>query len=235
MVSSVVWITAVNSLLVRVYGELEFFLGSIKLITIVGLMLLMCINTLGGTPTPRTVLVSLLATSRPAMNEYLESGSLGRFLAFWKDFVQATFSYGQITASEIVSNSSPAQSTSKNHKCHQSNPTSQESSSQNSSSCPVPSFDCRCLCTVDITVIFACGGVAGTVSSSSRGHRSGVVEVNQIGGKYICGADFFFHSHPAIICRLIPSDTTSAIVMASAGCRSSFTRRLEFCENAVKR
>jgi len=55
MVSSVVWITAVNSLLVRVYGELEFFLGSIKLITIVGLMLLMCINTLGGTPTPRTV------------------------------------------------------------------------------------------------------------------------------------------------------------------------------------
>ena len=62
MVSSVARITvvyviifAVNSLLVRVYGELEFFLDSIKLITIVGLMLLMCINTLGGTPTPRTV------------------------------------------------------------------------------------------------------------------------------------------------------------------------------------
>jgi yeast amino acid transporter len=29
-----------------------------------------------------------------AMNEYLVDGSLGRFLAFWKVFIQATFSYG---------------------------------------------------------------------------------------------------------------------------------------------
>ncbi len=28
------------------------------------------------------------------MNEYLEPGALGRFLAFWKVFIQATFSYG---------------------------------------------------------------------------------------------------------------------------------------------
>ncbi|KAJ6075717.1 hypothetical protein N7499_007698 [Penicillium canescens] len=33
------------------------------------------------------------------MNEYLETGSLGRFLAFWKVFIQATFSYG---GSEMV-------------------------------------------------------------------------------------------------------------------------------------
>lgn len=29
-----------------------------------------------------------------AMNEYLVNGALGRFLAFWKVFIQATFSYG---------------------------------------------------------------------------------------------------------------------------------------------
>jgi yeast amino acid transporter len=29
-----------------------------------------------------------------AMNAYLVDGSLGRFLAFWKVFIQATFSYG---------------------------------------------------------------------------------------------------------------------------------------------
>ncbi|KAJ5833971.1 hypothetical protein N7474_002282 [Penicillium riverlandense] len=56
-VSSAVWITVlyvviffVNILPVRVYGELEFFLGSIKLMTIVGLMLLMLIITLGESP-----------------------------------------------------------------------------------------------------------------------------------------------------------------------------------------
>lgn len=33
------------------------------------------------------------------MREYLKTGSLGRFLAFWKVFIQATFSYG---GSELV-------------------------------------------------------------------------------------------------------------------------------------
>jgi amino acid transporter len=56
-ISSVVYITvlyvdifAVNSLPMRVYSELEFFLGSIKLITILGLIMFMCIITLGGGP-----------------------------------------------------------------------------------------------------------------------------------------------------------------------------------------
>lgn len=104
-VSSAVWITvlfvvilAVNCLPVRVYGELEFFLGSIKLTTIIGLMLLMFIITLGGTPTHDRIGFRYWQTPGP-MNEYLETGSLGRFLAFWKVFIQATFSYG---GSEMV-------------------------------------------------------------------------------------------------------------------------------------
>ncbi|KAJ5852760.1 uncharacterized protein N7529_012145 [Penicillium soppii] len=104
-IPSVVWITVlyviiftVNSLPVRLYGELEFFLGSIKLITIVGLMLLMCIITLGGTQTHDRIGFRYWEHPGP-MNEYLETGSLGRFLAFWKVFIQATFSYG---GSEMV-------------------------------------------------------------------------------------------------------------------------------------
>lgn len=104
-VSSAVWITAlyvvifaINSLPVRVYGEVEFVLGSIKLTTILGLMLLMLIITLGGTPTHDRIGFRYWDHPGP-MNEYLETGSLGRFLAFWKVFIQATFSYG---GSEMV-------------------------------------------------------------------------------------------------------------------------------------
>ncbi|CAL5871560.1 uncharacterized protein PFLUO_LOCUS5813 [Penicillium psychrofluorescens] len=104
-VSSAVWITVlyvviffVNILPVRVYGELEFFLGSIKLTTIVGLMLLMFIITLGGTPTYDRIGFRYWNHPGP-MLEYLEPGALGRFLAFWKVFIQATFSYG---GSEMV-------------------------------------------------------------------------------------------------------------------------------------
>ncbi|OQE23640.1 hypothetical protein PENSTE_c008G07284 [Penicillium steckii] len=104
-VAPAVWITifyvaifATNILPVRVYGELEFILGSIKLTTIVGLMLLMLIITLGGAPTHDRIGFRYWQAPGP-MNEYLEDGSLGRFLAFWKVFIQATFSYG---GSEMV-------------------------------------------------------------------------------------------------------------------------------------
>jgi len=104
-VAPAVWITilyvaifATNILPVRVYGELEFVLGSIKLTTIVGLMLLMLIITLGGAPTHDRIGFRYWQQPGP-MNEYLQNGSLGRFLAFWKVFIQATFSYG---GSEMV-------------------------------------------------------------------------------------------------------------------------------------
>ncbi|KAE8151599.1 amino acid permease/ SLC12A domain-containing protein [Aspergillus avenaceus] len=103
--SSAAWITillipmvVVNSLPVRTYGELEFILGAIKLTTIVGLMLLMLIITLGGAPTHDRIGFRYWQHPGP-MLEYLKTGPLGRFLAFLKVFVQAIFSYG---GSEIV-------------------------------------------------------------------------------------------------------------------------------------
>ncbi|TGJ87160.1 hypothetical protein E0Z10_g1613 [Xylaria hypoxylon] len=88
----------VNCLPVRVYGEAEFIFGAVKLTTIVGLILLMFIITLGGTPNGERIGFRYWMNPGP-MNEYLVPGALGRFLAFWKVFIQATFSYG---GSEMV-------------------------------------------------------------------------------------------------------------------------------------
>ncbi|KAI1749704.1 amino acid permease [Xylaria castorea] len=89
---------AVNCFPVRIYGEAEFVFGAVKLTTIVGLILLMLIVTLGGTPSGERIGFRYWMNPGP-MNEYLVGGSLGRFLAFWKVFIQATFSYG---GSEMV-------------------------------------------------------------------------------------------------------------------------------------
>ncbi|KAI1336369.1 proline-specific permease [Xylariaceae sp. FL0016] len=87
-----------NCFPVRIYGEAEFVFGAIKLTTIVGLIVLMIIVTSGGTPRGEVIGFAYWRNPGP-MNEYLKSGSLGRFLAFWKVFIQATFSYG---GSEMV-------------------------------------------------------------------------------------------------------------------------------------
>lgn len=99
-VSNAVWITIltipmiiVNLLPVNFYGEAEFVFGAVKLTTIVGLILLMLIIDLGGTPSGDRIGFRYWDHPGP-MNEYLESGALGRFLAFCKVFVQATFAYG---------------------------------------------------------------------------------------------------------------------------------------------
>jgi amino acid transporter len=100
-----VWITIlfipmviINCFPVRIYGEAEFVFGAIKLTTIVGLILLMLIIDLGGAPNHDRIGFRYWDHPGP-MNEYLETGALGRFLAFWKVFIQATFSYG---GSEMV-------------------------------------------------------------------------------------------------------------------------------------
>jgi amino acid transporter len=87
-----------NCFPVRIYGEAEFVFGAIKLTTIIGLILLMLIITCGGSPSGDVI--GFRYWGYPgAMNEYLVSGPLGRFLAFWRVFTQATFAYG---GSEMV-------------------------------------------------------------------------------------------------------------------------------------
>ncbi len=83
----------INCLPVNVYGEAEFIFGAIKLTTIMGLILLMLIIDLGGSPNHDRIGFRYWVDPGP-MNTYLVSGALGRFLAFWKVFIQATFAYG---------------------------------------------------------------------------------------------------------------------------------------------
>jgi len=104
-VPTVVWITilfvlmvVVNCFPVKIYGETEFVFGAIKITTIIGLILLMFIIDLGGAPNHDRIGFRYWDYPGP-MNEYLKTGALGRFLAFWKVFIQATFSYG---GSEMV-------------------------------------------------------------------------------------------------------------------------------------
>ncbi|EEA23704.1 hypothetical protein TMatcc_006785 [Talaromyces marneffei ATCC 18224] len=104
-VPTVVWITillvvmvAINLFPVRYYGEIEFGFGAIKLTTICGLILLMLIITLGGAPNHDRIGFRYWKNPGP-MLEYLEPGTLGRFLAFFKVFISATFAYG---GSEMV-------------------------------------------------------------------------------------------------------------------------------------
>ncbi|KAI1149849.1 amino acid permease [Nemania diffusa] len=89
---------AVNCLPVRAYGEAEFAFGALKLTTVVGLLILMLVITLGGAPSGDRIGFRYWVDPGP-MNAYLVGGPLGRFLAFAKVFVQATFSYG---GSEMV-------------------------------------------------------------------------------------------------------------------------------------
>lgn len=84
---------AVNCVPVNFYGEAEFVFGAIKLTTIIGLILLMLIIDLGGAPSGDRIGFRYWIDPGP-MNAYLQPGALGRFLAFWKVFIQATFSYG---------------------------------------------------------------------------------------------------------------------------------------------
>ena len=100
-VPTVAWITIlfipmilINLSPVRVYGEIEFAFGAIKLTTIVGLILLMLVITCGGGPSNHQAIGFFYWRNPGAMFPYLETGSLGNFLAFWKVFIQATFSYG---------------------------------------------------------------------------------------------------------------------------------------------
>jgi amino acid transporter len=93
-----VLMVVINCLPVKIYGETEFVFGAIKLTTIVGLIVLMFIIDLGGAPNHDRIGFRYWKNPGP-MNEYLKTGALGRFLAFWKVFIQATFSYG---GSEMV-------------------------------------------------------------------------------------------------------------------------------------
>ena len=77
----------------RVYGEAEFWLALMKIITILGLMILGIVITAGGGPNHETIGFRYWREDGAFQQENGIGGSWGRFLAFWTVFVQAAFSY----------------------------------------------------------------------------------------------------------------------------------------------
>lgn len=81
-----------NFINVRIYGEAEFWLSLIKLVTLLGLIILGVVITAGGGPSGETIGFRYWREA-PFQQENGIPGSLGQFLAFWTVFLQAAFSF----------------------------------------------------------------------------------------------------------------------------------------------
>lgn len=100
-INSTLWISifgiiiiATNSYSVRFYGEVEFYLGILKVLLIVGLFFTCLIIDLGGIKGKERL--GFRYWKETPWNQYYSTGSLGRFLAFWKCVSGVVYSYGGI-------------------------------------------------------------------------------------------------------------------------------------------
>ncbi|KAI9696305.1 MAG: hypothetical protein M1820_008228 [Bogoriella megaspora] len=82
----------INYFGIRFFGEFEFWLSSIKVLVIVGLILLMFILTLGGGPDHDRK--GFRYWKNPgAFHAYIADGASGRFFAVWSSMITAVFAY----------------------------------------------------------------------------------------------------------------------------------------------
>lgn len=91
----IVVVICLNIFAVSIYGEAEFIFASIKIITIVGLLILAFILDLGGGPNHHRL--GFQYWNNPgAMKTYVAGGNEGRFLGLFSTLVNAAFSYGGV-------------------------------------------------------------------------------------------------------------------------------------------
>jgi amino acid transporter len=93
IVIAIFWVvfTVVNYLPVRIYGELETWLSSLKVITIVGFIIFaICIAAGVG---QEGVLGFHFWRDPGAFNTYMVDGGVGKFVGFWAVMIQASVSY----------------------------------------------------------------------------------------------------------------------------------------------
>jgi len=91
----IVLVICLNVFAVSIYGEAEFIFASIKLITIIGLLILSFIIDLGGA-NKQGRLGFRYWNDPGAMTETIASGDWGRFLSFFSTLINAAFSYGGV-------------------------------------------------------------------------------------------------------------------------------------------
>ncbi|EKM54879.1 uncharacterized protein PHACADRAFT_259046 [Phanerochaete carnosa HHB-10118-sp] len=99
-INDAVWITifllvviGINMFGAKAYGEAEFFFASIKVITIVGLIILGLVLDLGGGPNHDRIGFRYWKNPGPFAQFDGIGGSKGRFLAFWSVLTNAAFSF----------------------------------------------------------------------------------------------------------------------------------------------
>ncbi|KDQ61057.1 hypothetical protein JAAARDRAFT_152071 [Jaapia argillacea MUCL 33604] len=85
-------ILCINYFGISFFGEFEFWLSSIKILTLCGLMILSLVLALGGGP-DRDRKGFRYWKNPGAIRPYIREGSSGNFLAIWSTFVTATFTY----------------------------------------------------------------------------------------------------------------------------------------------
>jgi amino acid transporter len=91
----IVLVICLNIFAVAIYGEAEFIFASIKILTIVGLLIMAFIVDLGGGPNHDRL--GFRFWKHPgAMKEYSSTGDLGRFLGLFSVLINAAFSYGGV-------------------------------------------------------------------------------------------------------------------------------------------
>ncbi|KAJ2983672.1 hypothetical protein NQ176_g517 [Zarea fungicola] len=103
-----VWITIVlfvmlllNIIAVQFFGEAEFWFASIKLITIIGLLILGVVIFFGGGPNQEHIQGFHYWSHPGAFVQFRGiGGSTGRFLSFWQAFITSAFAF--ITSPELI-------------------------------------------------------------------------------------------------------------------------------------
>ncbi|KAI8631456.1 amino-acid permease inda1 [Xylariaceae sp. FL1651] len=93
-------ILLLNIVAVSWFGEAEFWFASVKLITILGLIILGIVLFFGGGPTHDPLYFKNWQDPPGAFVPYLVGGNTGRFLAYWYAFARAGFSF--ITSPELI-------------------------------------------------------------------------------------------------------------------------------------
>ncbi|KAJ8062251.1 hypothetical protein OCU04_008799 [Sclerotinia nivalis] len=91
----IVLVICLNIFAVSIYGEAEFLFASVKIITIVGLLIMAFIVDLGGNPKHDRLGFRYWKHGQ-AMKEYDSTGNTGRFLGLFSTLVNASFSYGGV-------------------------------------------------------------------------------------------------------------------------------------------
>lgn len=105
-VNIAVWITMIlvvivllNIIMVQFFGETEFWFASIKIITILGLIILGIVLFFGGGPNHDRLGFRFWKHGQ-AFEPYIVSGSAGRFCGFWNALIRSGFSF--IMSPELV-------------------------------------------------------------------------------------------------------------------------------------